>query len=62
MRQVKNLRVPGVVESPTPIPVKTPKVRKRTWMEVAKPLRPMPSAQRMEPANVTVRQLYLRNK
>ena len=53
---------PGVVDNPTPIPVKSPKVRKRNSMLVAKPLRLMPNAHKIDPANVTLRQLYLERK
>jgi hypothetical protein len=54
--------VPGVVDNPTPMPVRRPNVKKRNSMQVANPLSPMPKAQRMDPAKVTFRQLYLKRK
>jgi hypothetical protein len=54
--------VPGVVDNPTPMPVRRPNVRNRNSMQVANPLSPMPKAQRIDPAKVTFRQLYLKRK
>ena len=45
--------IPGVVLSPMPTPVSTPKVTKSTSMLGANELRAMPLAQIREPMNVT---------